>query len=160
MATQINSELLTKLSLFKGLNDEELTKIAGMCSARSYKVGEICQEDGKSENRVHFIIKGRAGVIIRVPNISYASSEIITDNLGIGDSFGWSTLIGSVPWSTIRVIEAMDIIYIETEELLKLCDANKHIGYIVMKNLANLVASRFRRNRMSILNTIVALKGA
>ena len=160
MAAQINRESLSKPTLFRGLQDEELSQVAKLCSARSYKVGEICQEDGKSENRVHFIIKGMAGIVIRFPNVPHGSSEIIIENLVVGDSFGWSTLIGRVPWSTLKVLEEMDIIFIETEDLLKLCEDHKNIGYIVMKNLASLIATKFRHNRMSILNAIVALKGA
>jgi signal-transduction protein with cAMP-binding, CBS, and nucleotidyltransferase domain len=160
MAAQINSELLNKPTLFRGLKDDELAQIASLCSARSYKVGEICQEDGKSEERVHFIIKGMAGVAVRFPNVPYGTSEVIIENLLPGDSFGWSTLIGRVPWSTLKVMEEMDVIFIETEDLLKLCNDNKNIGFVVMKNLAGLVATKFRHNRMSILNAIVALKGA
>ena len=160
MVEQINSESLGKITLFHGLTNEELSQMAGLCSTRSYKIGEICQEDGKSENRVHFIIKGTAGVVIRFPNPPYSASEVVIENLVTGDSFGWSTMIGRVPWSTLRVLEQMDVIFVKTEDLLKLCADNKNIGYAVMKNLANLIAAKFRRNRMSILNAIVALKGA
>lgn len=160
MASQINSESLNKPTLFRGLKEDELSQIAKLCSPRSYKVGEICQEDGKSENRVHFILKGMAGVVVRFPNVPYGSSELIVENLVTGDSFGWSTLVSRTPWSTLKVIEDMDIIFIETDDLLELCSNNKNIGYVVMKNLADLIATKFRHNRMSILNAIVALKGA
>jgi CRP-like cAMP-binding protein len=160
MAAQINGESLSQVTLFAGLKSDELSQIARLCSARAYKVGEICQEDGKSQNKVHFIIKGLAGVAIRFPSVSYGSSEIIVENLGVGDSFGWSSLLGRVPWSTLRVLEAMEIFFVETEDLLKLCEDNKNIGYAVMKNLSTLVAAKFRQNRMAILNAIVALKGA
>jgi signal-transduction protein with cAMP-binding, CBS, and nucleotidyltransferase domain len=160
MVTQKDSRSLSKIILFNGLNEGELTQIANLCARRSYKVGEICQEDGKSENRVHFIIKGMAGVTVRFRNVSSGSSDIIMENLAVGESFGWSTLINRVPWSTLIVLEEMDVIFLETKDLLGLCEDNKNIGYIVMKNLANLIATKFKQNRMAVLNAIVALKGA
>lgn len=160
MAIEINSESLSKISLFRGLKNNEFSHITSLSSARSYEVGEICQQDGKSENRVYFIVNGMAGVVIRFPNAAYGSNEIIIENLVVGDSFGWSTLLGRVPWSTLKVLQKMDTIFMGTEDLLELCHDNKDIGFVVMKNLAGLVATKFRQNRMSILNAIVALKGA
>jgi CRP/FNR family transcriptional regulator, cyclic AMP receptor protein len=160
MAVQINNEVLRRISLLRGLDEAELSLIANISELKSYAIGEICQTDGISENRVHLIYEGRAGVIVRVPNISYASNEIIPDTLGPGDVFGWSTLIKGVPWSTLRVLEPLKVVFVNTEDLLNLCENNNHLGYIIMKNLASLIASKFRRNRMSVLNTLVAMKGA
>jgi CRP-like cAMP-binding protein len=159
MVMQNKSEALAKTPFFRGLDEAELSHIASHCSERTYAVGEICQTEGQPGDRVNIILKGRAGAVVRIPNISYVSSEIIIDSLVAGDVFGWSSLIKTTPWSTLRVIESMDVLYIGTLDLLKLCENNNHIGYVVMKNLASLIASRLRRNRMSTLNALVAIKG-
>lgn len=159
MATQTIPDILKKFSFFKGLDDEEIEKVASISGRRSYAVGELCQTEGQLANRIHIIIEGRVGTVIHIPNITYVSSEIILDTLHNGDVFGWSSLIKGTPWSTLRVIEPTEIIHIGSDDLLNLCENNHHIGYIVMKNLASLVASRLRRNRMSTLNAIVAIKG-
>jgi len=152
-------QALTKTPFYRGLEDSEFEQVAGYCNEHSFPVGEICQTEGQPTDRVNIILKGRVGAIVRIPNISFMSSEIIIDSLVPGDVFGWSSLIKTTPWSTLRVVEPTDVLYIGTLDLLRLCESNTHIGYIVMKNLATLIASRLRRNRMSILNALVAIKG-
>jgi hypothetical protein len=43
--------------------------------------------------------------------------------------------------------------------LISLCERDTQIGYILMKNLSILIAVRLKRNRISTLNAIVAIKG-
>ncbi|MCR4393445.1 MAG: cyclic nucleotide-binding domain-containing protein, partial [Dehalococcoidales bacterium] len=112
-----------------------------------------------SMNRVNMILKGRVGAVVRIPNVTYLSSEIILDTLHEGDVFGWSCLIQDRPWSTLRVIDPTEVLTVDGSALLNLFEENPRIGYIVMRHLAGLIASRLRRNRMSMLNAIVAIRG-
>jgi CRP-like cAMP-binding protein len=159
MVIETNNELLKKINFFRGLDDSELNMVSSLCKERKYAVGEICQTEGQSTNTVHFIITGKVGAVVHIANLSYSNSEIILDTLGVGDVFGWSALIKGTPWSTLKVLEPTDVIYIDSERLINLCEKNTHLGYILMKNLASLIASRLRRNRMSTLNALVAIKG-
>jgi CRP/FNR family cyclic AMP-dependent transcriptional regulator len=150
---------LRKIRFFHGLDDAELNKLAKLGQNRSFAVGEICQSEGQNSNRIHFILSGRVGAVLHIPNYSYSRSEIMVDTLGPGELFGWSALIKGTPWSTLKVIDQTEVFYIDADELLSLCETNYHLGYILMKNLASLISSRLRRNRMSMLNAIVAMKG-
>jgi CRP/FNR family transcriptional regulator len=159
MAVQNRNTEIENTSLFKGLDKSDIEKIASLCNERSFNVGELCQNEGESTNKVNLIIKGRAGTVVRIPNVTYLNSEIILDVLHDGDVFGWSALIQGTPWSTLRALDPMEVLYLDATELLNLCENNNHIGYVLMRHLASLIASRLRRNRMSILNTIVAIRG-
>jgi CRP-like cAMP-binding protein len=159
MVIKTNYEILKKINFFKGLDESELNMVSTLCKEKTYDIGEICQTEGQSDKQVHFILKGKVGAVIRIPNISCNTNEIILDTLGVGDVFGWSALIQGTPWSTLKVVETTNVVYISAEDLISLCEKNTHLGYIVMKNLAVLVALRLRRNRMSTLNAIVAMKG-
>jgi CRP/FNR family cyclic AMP-dependent transcriptional regulator len=159
MVTKITNEMLKDISLFKGLDDTELAQVAGLCTGHSYATGEICQTEGQPTKRINMIIKGRVGVVMHLPNITYCCSQIIMDTFIKGEVFGWSALLQGTPWSTLRVLVPTDVLYINVDDLVNLCETNHHVGYIMMRNLASLVASRFRRNRMSILNAIVAIRG-
>jgi CRP/FNR family transcriptional regulator, cyclic AMP receptor protein len=159
MIMQTVTQSLKHFSFFKGLEDAELEQIAGLSGKRSYATGELCQIEGESANCIHIITEGRVGTLVRIPNVTYCSSEIILDTLHAGDLFGWSALIRGSPWSTLRVLEPTEVIYINADDLLGLCENYPRIGYILMKNLACLVASRLRKNRVSTLRAIVAIKG-
>ena len=159
MVKHVTNEILKKISLFRGLNEDELEEIAKFCSVRAYEVGELCQSEGQMADQVHFIHKGKLGVEFHIPNIAYGCKDIVLDTLGSGDIFGWSALLKGTPWSTLRAIEPTEAIYINATDLLNLCNSNNRIGYMVMKNLATIITSRLRRNRMATLNAIVAIKG-
>jgi CRP-like cAMP-binding protein len=77
-----------------------------------------------------------------------------------GDVFGWSSLIkGTTSWPALRALEPVGALYVNAEDLLNLCERNSRIGHIIMRNLSSLIASRLKRNRMSMLNAIAAIKG-
>ncbi len=159
MVVQNKSEAVGKIHFFRGLAEPELVQVANICEEHNFEVGELCQVEGQSTNKIHLIVKGRVGAVRHIPNVTYCSSEIILDTLHDGDVFGWSSLIKGTPWSTLRVLDPTEVLTLDAADLINLCESNTHIGYILMKNLSTLIASRLKRNRMNILNAIVAMRG-
>ena len=156
METQIIGTL-DKMAFLNGLNRQELVQVASLCTKYSYPKGEICQTEGQPSDRIDLIVKGKVGVVNRITSI-YSSAEIITDIFTDGEVFGWSALLHGAPWSTLRAVEPTEVLHIKVHDLVNLCETNHDIGYILMRNLASLISSRYRRNRMKLLNTIVSLK--
>ena len=68
MGTSSKIESLRKIRFFHGLNDAELTTLGNLCQNRSFAVGEICQTEGQNPHSIHFIISGRVGAVLRIPN--------------------------------------------------------------------------------------------
>jgi CRP-like cAMP-binding protein len=159
MVTRNRFEALHRLGAFQGLSDVELASLEEICHNRSLAAGEICQAAGQSSNRMNFILSGRIGAVLHVPNYSVTCSEILTDTLGPGDIFGWSALIKETPWSTLKVVDRTEVLYIDPVELLSLCEKNNHLGYMFMKNLAGIISSRLRRHRICLLNSMLAMRG-
>lgn len=159
MLVSTSIEALKTIHFLRGLDDEELGKIADLCREGSFAAGELCQKEGEPAGRINFICKGRLGVEFHMPSIAYGSKDIVLYTLCDGDVFGWSALVQGTPWSTLRALEPTEVLYVRAEDLVNLCESDSHIGYILMKNLASLIASRLRRNRMATLNALVAIKG-
>jgi CRP/FNR family cyclic AMP-dependent transcriptional regulator len=159
MAVIVSNETLKKIHFFRGLRDEELELLAALCDEQKYALGELVQKENEPSTRVNFILEGSVGAVVHMPGISYGNKELIIDTLKPGDAFGWSALIYGAPWSTLRAIEPARVLYANASDLLKLCEDNNHIGYILMKNLATLISSRLKRNRVSTLNAIAAMRG-
>ena len=159
MVIENRTEAIRKIGFFRGLEESEINQVTDICKERSFEAGELCQTEGKPTNQVHFILSGRVGTVIHIPNVTYISSETILDTLHDGDAFGWSSLIQGTPWSTLRALEPTHVLSVNSRDLIDLCEKNSRIGYILMRNLSSLIASRLRRNRMSILNAVVAIRG-
>jgi CRP-like cAMP-binding protein len=152
-------EALKTVRFFNGLSEEELGNIAELCKKDFFEPGQLCQKEGSPDCRVSFIVKGTAGVEFRLPNTAAGNKEIILYTLREGEAFGWTSLISALPWSSLRALEPTEVLYIDSEELLRLCESNTQIGYVLMRNLSALIASRFRRTRIQTLNTLVSIKG-
>jgi CRP-like cAMP-binding protein len=159
MIVKTKTEELRKIHFFRGLEEEELAQLADLCGERLYQTGDLVQTENEPSSLVNFIIEGKVGALVRIPGVTNGNREIILDTLNAGEAFGWSSLISGTPWSTLKVLEPTRVIYVRTCDLLKLCESNNRTGYILMKNLSTLISSRLRRNRMSLLNTLVAIRG-
>ncbi len=159
MVVANKTEAIKTIHFFRGLSDPELDQIAAMCKEQSLAAGEIYLEDGKSDNQVHLILSGKIAAVTHIPNVTFLKSEIILDALHEGDVFGWSSLLKSTSTATLRVLNDTIIMNLSANDLLELCEKEYHIGYIVMHNLSALIASKLKRNRMAILNAIVAIRG-
>jgi CRP-like cAMP-binding protein len=159
MIVKTRTEELKKVHFFRGLEEDELAQLGNLCSERLYETGDMAQTENEPSPMVNFIIEGKLGAIVRIPGVPNGNKEIILDTLNAGDAFGWSSLISGTPWSTLKVLEPSRVVSARACDLVKLCDSDNHIGYVLMKNLSTLIASRLRRNRMSLLNTVVAIKG-
>lgn len=159
MVAQNKTEAIKSIHFFQGLTEPEIDRIAALCKEQTLDVGETLQEEGKTDNQVHLILSGKIARIAHVPNVTYLKSEIILDVLRDGDVYGWSCLLNNSSTSTLRVLDPTKILNLSATALLDLCEKDHHIGYIVMRNLSALISSKLRRNRMSILNAIVAIRG-
>lgn len=160
MVTQGKVDSVKTIGLFYGLPDPELDEVAKICCETSFSEGQICQTEGEATNRVHLILKGKVGSVNPIRNTLPPGSELILEIFRAGDIFGWSSLIkNSTSWPAIRALEPVTALYIESKDLLELCERKTSIGYVVMNNLSSIIAQRLRRYRMSMLNAIVQIKG-
>ena len=70
------------------------------------------------------------------------------NTFGPGQIFGWSSLVKQRRFTaSARALEPVQAIVIQGNELNALFDRNVHMGFVVMKQLAEVVASRLRHTR-------------
>jgi CRP/FNR family transcriptional regulator, cyclic AMP receptor protein len=160
MARPSKTATLKQMHFVSDLDEKELALVGKLCQEGNFSSGELCQNQNQALININWIVEGLVGVEYHLEGVAYGSKEIILATYKPGDMFGWQGLIkGSVPWSNIRALEPTRVLYAAIPDLLKLCETNQHIGYVLMKNLAILIAGRLRQNRMSTLEAIMALKG-
>lgn len=157
MLTLSKSVAIKAIHLFQGIADPGLERIAALCKKQSLEVKESYLEDYKSDKIVHLILEGKIVAVVHIPNLT-VKNEIVMDVLRDGDVYGWPFLLKSTPMLNLRVLEPTKLLNLNAQDLLDLCEADHHIGYFVMRNLSNLIASKLRRQRILMLNAIVAIK--
>ena len=55
---------------------------------------------------------------------------------------------------TARVIEPAQMLALDAETLMELCESDCDLGFVIMRRLANIVASRFLTQRLQLMELL------
>ena len=132
-------EFLRTLDMFNGLSDQELSSVAALCTAGSYKTGDIILNiKGPTEN--FYLIRSGTVQIITNPDILETKPELVDSvmvNLGQGQSFGEMGLVDQGARSaTVRAGSDTEVYAINCNQFQDLCYEDTHLGFLVMRNIA------------------------
>lgn len=138
-------DVLERVGLFRGLTDNQLTKITPLCEPAKFELDErILAQDDKAEY-LYFVIDGEVDIRFDFSN-QETSSKLTISTVKPGQSFGWSSLVSPYVYSR-SVFCSTDTVSagrIEAGKLRHLFSVDNGIGYIVMSNLARVIAKRHR----------------
>ena len=72
--------------------------------------------------------------------------------------FGELALFGNKARSaTVQAVSNCKLLIIRGDEFLKLCDKEPHIGYVVIKNIAEILAENLRKTNEDVIKLTTAL---
>lgn len=141
----IDLDVLERVGLLRGLTDNQLTKIAPICDSTTFKLNErILAQDEKAEH-LYFVIDGNVDIRFDFSN-QETSSKFTISTIKPGQSFGWSSLVSPYVYSR-SVFCSSDTVSagrIEADKLRHFFSIDNGAGYIVMSNLARVIAKRHR----------------
>lgn len=142
------SNLLKRVQLFANLEPGELEQLAAICQEKTVGSGETIITQNTTGKEMYIVAQGSAEVYIQ--GLSDARSLVV---LGKGQVIGEMALIdqGYRSASVRATREGASLYAIESEAFYKLCDANNHIGFIVMRNLAIDIAFKLRHRNLTEL---------
>jgi len=134
-------EDLKQFTLFTGLDDAELGKIARLCQRRTVDAGVQLITPNMPAAELYLLEDPQDAVQVELPVGD--ASRVILHTLSRGEAFGWSALVPPYLRSaTVRCINRADVVCIEGKLLQELMDSDCHLGYIVMKNFSKLSCQR------------------
>jgi CRP/FNR family cyclic AMP-dependent transcriptional regulator len=146
---ELNLEL-RKIPWFKELKPELLQKLTEIAHLRHMKNGEILFREGDKEDYLYIVVEGRVALDIFIPH--RGKTRIYTADPM--DVFGWSSVTPTIHQRTAGAVCVLDgsIIGIDADKLRRACDEDHDLGYLVMRRLANIVASRLLVTRLQLLD--------
>jgi CRP/FNR family transcriptional regulator, dissimilatory nitrate respiration regulator len=129
VSTQI--EALRSVGIFRGLPDEELERIAAMCSKVSFEPGNLLIEAGYPGSGAFVILEGRVAVHARG----------VDTELGAGEVVGELALLRSDSKRIARVqaITHVECLAIDRAAFRSLISSDVHLAIALLENLANRV---------------------
>jgi CRP-like cAMP-binding protein len=146
-------DFLRRSELFTGLPDEKLGQIVSIGHQEAYGVGEIVIRAGEPSDDLYVVQAGMVEVLVlsgAVPDIPGPPEPTPVVQLGQGQVFGEMALIDQgVRSATIRsVSDETRLFVIPRAGFLALCDADHHIGYVVMRNIARDLSFKLRHRNL------------
>jgi len=138
----VKIEDLRGCNLFDGLDEAELASIASLCTRRTFQPNTVIFDPGSTTSEVYILEGGNDSVQIEIP-VNAGKSRVILHTLSKGETFGWAPLCPTqVRTAIARAIDKATVIVIEGNELIRLLEANNHMGYVVMRNLSCIISLR------------------
>jgi CRP-like cAMP-binding protein len=100
------------------------------------------------------VIEGRVALDIFIPH----KGKVRIYTAEPWDIFGWSSVTPVIRKRTAGAVAVVDglVACIDSERLRNLCDEDHDLGYLVMRRLANIVASRLLVSRLQLLDMFAA----
>ncbi len=141
------SALLKRVQMFANLNNEELKQLAAICIKKHADAGELILEQNTTGTEMYIVAEGSVDVFVHGDD---GIRNLVV--LGKGQVIGEMALIdqGHRSASVRATKDGATLYLIESEKFYKLCEANNHIGFIVMRNLAVDIAFKLRHRNLTI----------
>jgi CRP-like cAMP-binding protein len=135
---------LMDFKLFSGMTPGDIEKILSIGRKETYENEEIIFEDSSRDTDLFLILDGSVSV-----EIDSASAEggrkkrIQLTTLRFGDVFGEIAFLATRRRSaSVRSVGKVSILRINGPNLYEFFDQEKNMGYLMMKNLAGILAQR------------------
>lgn len=141
--------ILEKISIFKGLSEDELNSLTKLCDVRTYKRGDMIFTERKRGDEIYILTKGRVRIELGIANkTDYATIHRVQK----GEIFGELAIVDEGGRSASAECETdCEVITIGRDALRSLLEKNTRIGYVVMTNLASVLATRLRKTNLQLV---------
>ena len=135
--------------IFTDLNDRELAEAAKLATIEKRGAGSRVITEGTSAAALYLIREGKVAVRMT----SRDGHEVVIDELGPGELFGWSAVLDHKTFrAAIWTLEDCTLVVMDGEGLKRLFDANNHIGYRAVRMIADVVANRLEKLRSRLVD--------
>jgi CRP/FNR family cyclic AMP-dependent transcriptional regulator len=141
--------LLTDSAVFEGLDQEQLTLIAGCASNVVFEPGERLFREGDPADTFFLVRHGLVALDTYVPN----SGPLTVETIGPADIVGWSWLVPPYRWHfTGRAVEPVRAVQFDGACLRRKCEEDPLLGYDLLIRFAQVLVARLQSTRLQLLD--------
>jgi CRP-like cAMP-binding protein len=147
-------DLLKQARVFKEFTRQELQEIAKICEKISFKNEERIFEAETPAKYLYIVVKGAVALNFKVTHY-HALKEMTLDRKFRGEAFGWSALTEPYHYTlSAKAMQDSELLRIKEEDIKRLCAEDNHLGYILMKNIAEIIGERFASVQKIVIDLI------
>jgi CRP/FNR family transcriptional regulator, cyclic AMP receptor protein len=148
-------DVLKNVPLFSLLDDDELAVLAGQVELRTFAPRERIYKIGEPAPQAYVLISGR----VRVTTVDQDHQEVIVDEPGERDFFGFASMLEQTPHQTnAHALDESACIEVSRDDIAILIQRKPHAGMDLLATLGHqfhasqmLVRSRANRNPNDVI---------
>ena len=139
---------LQRIPWFLELKPEQMDALSRIACIRDLVTDEVLFNEGDSEDCLYVLVEGQLRVETHVPGhgmyLLYQAEPL--------DIVGWSVLTPVVRQrtGTVSANNPSCLICFNSQILRQYCEEDNHFGFIIMRRIANVVASRMLITRLRL----------
>jgi CRP/FNR family cyclic AMP-dependent transcriptional regulator len=147
----VTSKDIAKISLFKGLSDDERTTIANVMTGDTFPPGHVVYRENEVGCSCIYIIKGGR---VDVLKMNTDGDPLTLAVLREGDFFGEFSFFDQKPHSASTVVSAPDtvVLSLQRPDFDRVAEARPAIGYKVLVNIIHEISTVIRRMNASYVD--------
>lgn len=147
----VDGRLLQNLELFAALSAEQCDRLAQPFQAMALKEDERLFAEGEPADKLYIVMEGRVALAVSMPGKRWQDSVVST--VSKGQLLGWSALVPNSRWqATAFAVKPSSLLCAPAESIQALCDADREIGYLLMRTALNAVGQRLSDCRLQYLD--------
>ncbi len=154
-------EFLERVPLFNGLNSQQLTSIQGILKKRTWPAGGVILQEGETGQTVYILVSGTVQVSKKLclgEDREEMEKSLVNLHAREPEVLGEAGLLGNgARAATVAAVKTCEAYEINRDDFLKLCKIDPVLGYITMRNLAQILESRLRKTNQDVLKLATAL---
>jgi uncharacterized membrane protein len=148
-------EVLKSVPLFALLDDDEITVLAGQVEQKNFAPRERVYKTGDPSGPAYVTLSGK----VRVTTVDEDQQEVVVDEAGAGDFFGFASMLEQIPHQTTAIaLEETSCLEVSRDDIFELLQRKPHAGMDLLTTLGRqihsaqvLVRTRANRNPNEII---------
>lgn len=142
----VTVDALKACPLFSELEDEAVQKIIPLCREESYPKGAVIFTEGSRADTLFLLAKGEVTLRYEICPQPDGCQDTTIPVERAGAVIGWSSLVKPRRLTaSAHCLSDVQLIAIDGEALNDLLERDSHIGFVVMKQLAEVISERLRQ---------------
>ncbi len=143
------AQAVTEIPLFKGLDEEQVLRLAGVCSVQEHKAGERIFSEAEPAHSMYLVLEGKIGISAGKPSVGIGT-------VGKGEAFGELSLLAQRPHSATATAETrVEVAALAHKDLADLVRRRPDIGVVIYKNLATGLGAKLLRSDSSLRDRVL-----
>lgn len=144
--------------MFEDLTDEELGKVAALCSEHTFEAGHVIFNEGDTPDKMYIVDQGRVALDMALNFGPHVKRRATIEIVSRGEPLGWSAVTDSQALTaTARCLDKTSLVGIDGEGLRRLFDEDPQLGLRIQRKTVGLVRSRLGHARDTLAHILTVV---